>query len=117
MDKVAEQSRIDGTQPTMTTVPQSFKIALVLNSAVVTGDVEAAIKYAMKYKPVQTYLCQRNLWTLNTFHLIDWTSFGRYLKSIPMAKIIKVAKYVHAWQNTGHQKAKFTRSKHINNPL
>ena len=28
-------------------------------------------------------------------HLIDGTSFGRYFKSITMAKRIKVAKYVH----------------------
>jgi len=45
----------------MTTVLQSSKITLVLNSAVVTSNVEVAIKYAMKYEPVQTYLSQRNL--------------------------------------------------------
>jgi len=51
MDKVAEQCRTDGSQPTMTTVLQSSKIALVLNSAVITSNVEAAIKHAMKYEP------------------------------------------------------------------
>ena len=79
----------------MTTVLQSSKIALVLNSAVVTSNVEAAIKHVMKYEPVQTYLCQRNIWTLEMFHLIYWPSFGRYFKSIPMAKRIKVAKYMY----------------------
>jgi len=117
MDKVAEQCRTDGSQPTMTTVLQSSKIALVLNSAVVTSNVEAAIKHAMKYEPVQTYLCQRNQWTLETFQLVDWTSFGRYFKSILMAKRIKAAKYMSDWQNTGSQKEKYARSKTIKDPL
>jgi len=64
----------------------------------------------MIYAPVKTYLCQRNEWTPDTFHLIDWLSFERYFKSIPLAKRIKVSKYVQDWQNTGSQKEKFARS-------
>ena len=76
-----------------------------------------AISHAMKYAPVQTYLCQRNEWAPETFKQIDWQSFGRYMKSIPMAKRIKVSKYVHDWQNTGSQKKKFARSNHRKEPL
>jgi len=71
----------------------------------------------MKYAPVQTYLCHRNAWTPVTFHLIDWPSFERYFESIPLAKRIKVSKYVHDWQNTGSQKVKFARSQHRKDPL
>jgi len=88
MDKLADQCRTEGSQPMMTTVFQKSKIALVLNSSVVTSNEEEAINHAMKHGPVQTYLCQKNEWTLDTFQLIDWKSFERYFKSIPMAKRI-----------------------------
>jgi len=101
----------------MTTVLPTSKIALVLNSKVVTNNVKEAISHAMKCAPVQTYLCQRNAWTPDTFSLIDGLSFERYFKSIPMAKRIKVSKYVHDWQNTGSQKEKFARSNHRKDPL
>ena len=93
-----------GIQPTMTTVLPRSEIALVLNSNVVTHNVKDAISHAMKYAPVQTYLCQRNEWTPETFKQ-------------PMAKRIKVPKYVHDWQNTGSQKEKFARSNHRKEPL
>ena len=67
-------------------------------------------------RTVQTYLCQRNQWTLETFQLVDWTSFGRYFKSMSMAKRIKAAKYMSDWQNTGSQKEKFACSKTIKDP-
>jgi len=121
MDKLAEQCRTGGSQPMMTTVLQSSKIALVLNSSVVTSNVEETINHAaMKYEPVQTYLCQRNEWTPTTFHLIDWQSFGRYFKSIPMAKRIKVSKYIRElkYPNTfmiGKTPAPKKKSSHVVN--
>jgi len=117
MDRIAGQCRNEGIQPMMTTVLPRSEIALVLNSNVVTHNVKDAISHAMKYEPVQTYLCQRNEWAPETFNLIDWQSFGRYMKSIPMVKRIKVSKYVHDWQNTGSQKEKFARSTHRKEPL
>ena len=88
-------------------------------SSVVTSNVEEAINHAMtlKYEQVQTYLCQRNEGTQDTFQLIDWQSFGRYFKSIPMAKRIKVSKYIHDWQNTGSRKEKFACSQHRKDPF
>ena len=74
--KLADQCRNTGIQPTMTTVFQSSKIALIINSSVVTSNVKDEIKYAMKYTPLQTYLCQKNNWTPDTFQLTDWPSFA-----------------------------------------
>jgi len=71
MDRIAAQCRTAGKQPTMATVLPTSKIALVLNSKVVTNNLKEAINHAMKYAPVQTYLCQRNAWTPDTFNLID----------------------------------------------
>ena len=96
---------------------QSSKIALIINSSVVTSNVKEEIKYAMKYTPLQTYLCQKNNWTPDTFQLTDWPSFARYFKSIPMAKRIKVSKLIHDWQNTGAQKERFARSHNRKEPL
>ena len=112
-----QKCRNTGIQPTMTKVSQSSKIALIINSSVVTSNVKEAINYAMKYTPVQTYICQKNNWSLETFQLSDWQSFARYFKSIPMAKRIKVAKLIHGWQNTGAQKEQFARSHHSKDPL
>ena len=86
-------------------------------SSVVTSNVEEAINHAMKNEPAQTYLCQRNEWTQDTFQLIDWQSFGHYFKSIPMAKRIKVSKYIHDWQNTSSRTENVARSQHRKDPF
>jgi hypothetical protein len=41
---------------------------------------------------------------------IDWLAFEQYMNSLPQCKRIKVAKYIHDWQNVGSQKLKLHQS-------
>ena len=41
---------------------------------------------------------------------IDWLAIEQYMNSLPQSKRIKVAKYIHDWQNVGSQKLKFQQS-------
>jgi hypothetical protein len=41
---------------------------------------------------------------------IDWLAFEQYMNSLPQNKRIKVAKYIHDWQNVGSQKLKYHQS-------
>jgi len=60
MDKLAEQCRAEGSQPMMTTVLQPSKIALVLNSSVVTSNVEEAINHA-KNTNQSKHICAKGM--------------------------------------------------------
>ena len=62
MDKLTDQECSNtGIQPTMPTVFQSSKIALIINSSVVTSNVKEEINYAMKYTPLHTYIYAKRI--------------------------------------------------------
>ena len=102
----------------MATVFPRSEIALLLNSNVVTQNVKDAISNAMKYAPVQTYLCQRNEWTPETFKQNNWLAIIRALHEIyTYGQENQSIQILQDWQNTGSQKEKFARSNHRKEPL
>ena len=104
-----EQRQCDPSKPITFAFPQA-EAALLLDNEVITTNVKNAITFATHGPILVEYIEQRNKINKATMETIDWLAFEQYMNSLPQSKRIKVAKYIHDWQNVGSQKLKHHQS-------
>ena len=75
----------------------------------IMGPVKKALMMTLARPAMIQYLCQRNEWNTGTLDKIDFSTFGRYIASLPNQQRTNVIKYINNWQNTGRQEQKFVR--------
>ena len=107
-DKQAEKQRIKINRQCQEIVPPpSTKAALFIKGKYIPSDTAETIVANITTPPLTDYLQRRNHWDDDVFHSIDWDAHEYYIRKLPYLKAIKVIKYIHDWQNTGVQKARF----------
>jgi hypothetical protein len=111
MDRKAEMRRKESVI-TFSTLPMiSDTASLVINGCLITTNVDDHVRMLMTTQPLMDYIMEKNNWSLQTFHQVDWNAFGGFMGRLSAAKRAKVVKLQHNWQNTGRQKGFFLRSR------
>ena len=110
MDRKAELQRVNSIV-TLPTLPMpSDAASLVIGGAFITTKIDEHIRQAQTTGPLREYIKEKNGWSDDIFHLVDWASFGTFMGRLSVSKRAKVVKLQHNWQNTGRQKGLFLRS-------
>ena len=83
------------------------KIALSINGYLVHNNRKSIIRRECHQAALKQYLINKFEWEERTFQMIEWTSFGRALKSYKETARPGLIKYIHGWQFRNRQKRKF----------
>ena len=110
MDRRAERRRVESVITLPTLSMTTDEASLVIKGAHITSKIDDFIRNAMTSANLKNYIKEKCAWTEDTFDLVDWTSLGKFMSRLSVAKRAKVVKLQHNWQNTGRQKGMFLRS-------
>jgi hypothetical protein len=110
MDRRAERRRLLSVA-TPSTIPMTTdEASLVIKGEYITTKIDDYIRTASAGLDLKNYIREKAGWTEDIFDLVDWNSFGAFMKRLSVSKRAKVVKLQHNWQNTGRQKGLFLRS-------
>jgi len=62
---------------------------------------------------LQTYICNKNIWTNAVFKSVDWIDFQGYMSKLDNVRQTNVIKLVHNWINDGQQYDLFSNQQHF----
>ena len=114
-DEGAEFIRIKIFGPQQKTLPLPDEGMWIVDSnGIQLHDYRSLAYLKVKGQDLLTYLCDRNQWTKQTYHSIDWISLSKRLQQLKKSKQMSYIQLIHNWQNTGYQKQQFARSKYQN---
>ena len=110
MDKLAARTRQSNAAPPLTPFIPSSKIALMIDGSAVTTSTSRVIRDILVANPMEEYIRERENWTKQVFHSVDWKAMDRAMGALSIHKRVNAAKYMFDWQNTGEQKQRFEDS-------
>ena len=109
-------TEVESTRPTAAVVPNAT-VSLIIENRVVTNRHRERLSLAASTADLRDYICRRNSWNEETFHLVDWEHFHAALETVFKAskkRFSRIVKFIHDYQNTGHKKKLFTQHlKHV----
>ena len=78
-------------------------------------DYKSWIWKKIKGQDLIVYLCNKNSWTKETYHTIDWKGIASMLRKLKKSKQMSYLQLIHNWQHIGSQKQQFLKSKYNDN--
>ena len=111
VDQAAGEFRKEMQQPIPTMKIPAGVVAIGVNGTRYHHFPADIIRTQVHAPPLKAYIIAKTGWSNAQFESVEWETYARVLKSLPVSQQVNWIKLAHDWQHTGHQQIKFGHNK------